>query len=106
MGRAISLIVTAILLLLTSAAPADTIAAAQQADAAPGQIIIKPTGRKRVSRVGQAPPPPDVDYRRLAQGDSPKGGGPWIHYPIGYRPIYYYSDYCHGYGYADDYGCP
>ncbi len=59
----------------------------------PGEIVIKPTGRRRVSRVGIAPPPPVVDARILAQGDSPKGGGPYFYYPVGYIPTYCHYSY-------------
>jgi hypothetical protein len=70
-------------------------AAAPSAQPAPGQILIKPTGRKRVSSVGVAPPPPEVDYRVLARGDQPKGGGPYVYYPVGYCPTYSYYGVCY-----------
>jgi len=79
-------------------APAELAAAPAGVQPTPGQIIIKPTGRKRVSRVGVAPPPPEVDYRVLARGEQPKGGGPYVYYPVGYCPTYsYYGSYYDGY---------
>jgi hypothetical protein len=74
---------------------AEPAAALGGSEAGRGQIIIKPTGRKRVSRVGVAPPPPEVDYRVLARGEQPKGGGPYVYYPVGYCPTYSYYGVCY-----------
>jgi hypothetical protein len=52
-----------------------------------------------------------VDARILAQGDSPKGGGPYFYYPVGYILTYCHygsyepDSYCHPYGYSRPY-CP